>query len=266
MPELPEVETIVRGLLGKLRGRRIAKIDVEWQRSLDPRGAAAGTLIGDTIEGVTRIGKFIILQMRSGRNVAIHLRMTGRLIADPQAPLTHTRIIVTFEDSGTLVFSDARKFGRWRIVEGDLKQALGVGADPFDETLDQQALATLLRKRKTPIKTWLLDQRFLAGVGNIYACEALFYARVRPRRRARTLTAKERTRLLGSLRKVMRKAISHRGSSVDDYLDSEGMPGDFQNQLTVYGRGDLPCRRCRTPIRRIVLGQRGTFYCPTCQQ
>ncbi|MBV8082344.1 MAG: hypothetical protein JOY86_05105, partial [Candidatus Eremiobacteraeota bacterium] len=121
------------------------------------------------------------------------------------------------------------------------------------------------RGRKTNIKTWLLDQRRLAGVGNIYASEALFDARIRPTRRTGRLSRAQAGDLLRSLRKVMRKAISHRGSSVDDYVDGAGMPGEFQKKLAVYGRGGLPCRRCKTAIRRVVLAQRGTFFCPVCQ-
>ncbi len=266
MPELPEVETIARGLRAKIVGRSIAAVDVTWERSVDHRGLRADVLIGDTVTEVRRLGKFIALGLRSGRTAAIHLRMTGRLIADPADAWPHVRFALRFADGGSLIFSDARKFGRLRIVEGEPSDELGIGIDPFDPLLSEKTLAGLLAKRATPIKTWLLDQRFLAGIGNIYACEALFMARIRPRRRARTLTALERARLLACLRKVMRKAISHRGSSVDDYLDSEGMPGDFQKQLAVYGRGGLPCRRCKTPIRRIVIAQRGTFYCPACQQ
>jgi formamidopyrimidine-DNA glycosylase len=266
MPELPEVETIARGLRHKVLRRRIAAIEVAWQRSIDQRGVSEQVLVGDVISDVHRLGKFVILSLESGRSVAIHLRMTGRLIVDPPAADPHTRLTLRFEDGGVLVFSDARKFGRWRVIEGDPSRALRIGIDPFDPALSASVFAGLVRKRATPIKTWLLDQRFLSGIGNIYACEALFAARIRPRRRARSLSVSERAQLLASLRKVMRKAIQHRGSSVDDYLDAEGMPGGFQKQLAVYGRGGLPCRRCRTPIRRVVLAQRGTFYCPTCQQ
>jgi formamidopyrimidine-DNA glycosylase len=265
MPELPEVETIARDLAAKITGRTIAAIDVLWKRSVDHRGLPARSVRGDRIERVERVGKYIALRMASGRTATIHLRMTGRLIADPPAALPHARLVIRFADGGRLVLSDARKFGRLRIVDGDPREALGIGIDPFDRALTPERFAAMLRKRTTKIKTWLLDQRRLAGVGNIYACEALYDAGVRPTRAAGRLTGADAAALLRGLRKVMRKAIYHRGSSVDDYVDAEGKPGEYQNKLAVYGRGGLPCRRCRATIRRVVPGQRGTFFCPVCQ-
>ncbi|HLN47240.1 MAG TPA: bifunctional DNA-formamidopyrimidine glycosylase/DNA-(apurinic or apyrimidinic site) lyase [Magnetospirillaceae bacterium] len=265
MPELPEVETIARGLARSVSGRTIRGVDVAWQRTVDPRGLAARTLDGETIAGVRRLGKYVLFDLRSGRHVAVHLRMTGRLIADPSTALPHTRLSLRFADGGALVFSDARKFGRWRIFDGDPQAELGTGIDPFDPELTSARLHALLRGRRTKIKTWLLDQRRLSGVGNIYACEALYLARIRPNVAAGRLTRAQAAALLSSLRKVLRKAIFYRGSSVDDYVDGAGMPGEFQKKLAVYGRGGLPCRRCKTAIRRVVLAQRGTFFCPVCQ-
>jgi formamidopyrimidine-DNA glycosylase len=266
MPELPEVETIARDLAPKLTGRRIASVRASWARSIDARGLPGAVLEGDTIAGVSRIGKYVAISMQSGRTLAIHLRMTGQLIVDPPAPLAYTRVTARFADGGTLAFADARKFGRWRIVDGDPHASLHVGIDPFDRALTPKRFGELLRKRTTPIKVWLLDQRRLAGIGNIYASEALFDAGIRPRRAAGRLTAAQRARLLRSLRKVLRKAIRHRGSSVDDYVDAEGKQGEFQKMLAVYGRRGMPCRRCKATIRRVVLAQRGTFFCPVCQQ
>ena len=265
MPELPEVETIARDLAAKITGRTISKVDVLWKRSVDPRGLPARRLEGDTIRRVRRLGKYVALDLASGRTAAIHLRMTGRLIADPPALLPHTRIAIRFADGGGLALTDVRKFGRLRIVEGHAREALGIGIDPFDAKLTPERLHAMLRKRTTAIKVWLLDQRHLAGVGNIYASEALFDAGIRPARAGGRLTAAQAAALLRSLRKVMRKAIHHRGSSVDDYVDAEGKPGEYQKKLAVYGRGGLPCRRCRAAIRRVVLAQRGTFFCPVCQ-
>lgn len=265
MPELPEVETIVRDLQPKIVGRRIADVEVMWPRVVDPRGLPAQTIVGDAIDRVVRRGKFIVARFTSGHHAAIHLRMTGRLIIDPPGIQTHTRFVWHFDDGGTLVFDDARKFGRLRITQGEPEHELGIGIDPFDPKLDAKSFGALLAKRTTPIKTWLLNQRYLAGVGNIYACEALYYAGIRPTKRAGRLTRAERAKLLAALRKVLSRAIRQRGSSVDDYVDAEGLPGGFQKQLAVYGRSGLPCRRCKTPIRRIVLAQRGTFFCPHCQ-
>jgi formamidopyrimidine-DNA glycosylase len=265
MPELPEVETIVRGLQPKITGRRIARVEVLWPRTVDPRGLPARAMVGETIEKVFRRGKFILARFASGRHAAVHLRMTGRLVADPAAPLPHMRLVWHFDGGGALVLADARKFGRLRILNDDPDHELGIGVDPFDSNLDADELGRLMAKRKTPIKTWLLDQRFIAGVGNIYACEALYYAGIRPTRRAGRVTRAQRGALLAALRKVLTRATRMRGSSVDDYVDAGGLPGGFQKQLAVYGRGGLPCRRCRAPVRRIVLAQRGTFYCPHCQ-
>jgi formamidopyrimidine-DNA glycosylase len=265
MPELPEVETIARDLARTLTGRRIAAVDVRWARTIDPRGLQAQTLVGDTISRVRRVGKFVIFDLTSGRHVAVHLRMTGRLVADPRDEAPHARLTLRFDDGGSLRFADVRKFGRWRIFEGDPRDVLGVGIDPFDPALDAKRMYELTRGRSTKVKVWLLDQRHLSGIGNIYACEALYDARIRPTRRTGRLTAAQAAALLASLRKVLRKAIHHRGSSVDDYVDGEGLPGEFQKKLAVYGRSGLPCRRCKTAIRRVVLAQRGTFFCPVCQ-
>ena len=265
MPELPEVETIARDLAPKLAGRRIASVRASWHRSIDERGLPSNALEGDAIEHVRRIGKYVALSLESGRTLAIHLRMTGRLIVDPPHDIAHTRVMMHFTDGGALAFADARKFGRMRIIEGDVREALRVGIDPFDRALTPSTLQQLLRGRTTPIKSWLLDQRRVSGVGNIYACEALFYAGIRPRRAAGRLNAQQHVRLLRSLRKVLRKAITHRGSSVDDYVDAEGKQGEFQKRLAVYGRRGMPCRRCKATIRRVVIAQRGTFYCPLCQ-
>jgi formamidopyrimidine-DNA glycosylase len=267
MPELPEVETIARGLDPKLRGRTILRVDASWAKTIDGRSDPVAALAGDRIASVARVGKHIAIAMTSGRTLAIHLRMTGRLLViagDGATP--HERASVRFVDGHRLAFGDARKFGRMRLVDGDPAIALGVGVDPFDASLDATRFADLLRRRTTPIKAFLLDQRRIGGVGNIYACEALFRARIRPRRRSGSLTAVERARLLQSLRRVLEKAIESRGSSVDDYVDAEGLQGSFQKRLAVYGRAGLPCRRCRTPIQRIVLAQRGTFFCPACQR
>jgi len=267
MPELPEVETIARGLSAVITGRRIARVDVSWQRTIDARSEPIQTLGGDTVAGVGRVGKFVAIELASGRTLAIHLRMTGRLIVtDSPEPLAHERAALAFVGSGRLAFCDARKFGRLRLIEGDPGAALRVGIDPLSAAFDETAFAALLARRTTPIKVLLLDQRRIGGVGNIYACEALYRARVRPTRRSGRLTRLQRRELLGALQKVLKRAIEMRGSSVDDYVDAEGLQGEFQNQLTVYGRAGLPCRRCRTPIKRIVLAQRGTFYCPVCQQ
>jgi len=268
MPELPEVETIARDLAPLLRGRRIVAMRVARKPPVfDVRSLPPKTIIGRTINDVGRAGKFILIELGDDLHLAVHLRMTGNLLYLASADTTpYTRATFDLDNGARIVFADVRKFGRMRLFRGDPTAVLGLGLDPFAKELDAHALGNLSHERRTPIKIWLLDQRRLAGIGNIYACESLFHARVRPKRRVGKLSLQERKNLLVSLRRVLRRAIRHRGSSVDDYVDAGGKQGEFQKQLSVYGRAGMPCRRCGTPIRRVVLGQRGTFYCPVCQR
>jgi formamidopyrimidine-DNA glycosylase len=268
VPELPEVETIARDLAPLLRGRRIVGVRAARKPPVfDARSLPPKTIVGRTIHDVGRAGKFLLIELGDDLHLAVHLRMTGSLLYQSSADATrYSRATLDLDNGARIVFADVRKFGRMRIFRGDPRSTLGLGLDPFAKELDARALGELSRGRKTPVKTWLLDQRRLAGIGNIYACESLFHARVRPKRRVGKLSLQERARLLVCLRRVLRRAIRHRGSSVDDYVDAGGKQGAFQNQLSVYGRAGMPCRRCGTPIRRIVLGQRGTFYCPVCQR
>jgi formamidopyrimidine-DNA glycosylase len=268
MPELPEVETIARGLRTLIRAKKISGVRVAWPRTVDARSVPLASLAGQRIEDVGRIGKYVAIAIGDGRTLAIHLRMTGSLQVGPRSKPAdkHERLAIDFDDRSSLTFVDPRKFGRVRLIDGDAAATLAVGVDPLDRRLDASAFAELLAGRTTPIKAWLLDQRRLAGIGNIYACEALFYAGIRPKRRAGRLTASERIGLLKSLRFVLRKAIKHRGSSLNDYVDAEGKQGGFQKQFAVYGRLGLPCKQCRSPVRRILLAQRSTFYCSACQR
>ena len=268
MPELPEVETIARDLAPLVRGRRIVAIRAARKPPVfDAHSLPHKTIVGRTIHDVGRAGKFLLIELGDDLHLAVHLRMTGNLLYQASAgEAPYTRATFDLDNGARIVFADVRKFGRMRIFRGDPRSSLGIGIDPFAKELDARTLGELSRGRTTPVKTWLLDQRRLAGVGNIYACESLFHAGVRPKRRVGKLSLQERARLLVCLRRVLRRAIRHRGSSVDDYVDAGGKQGAFQNQLSVYGRAGMPCRRCGTPIKRIVLGQRGTFYCPVCQR
>ncbi|MDQ6766763.1 MAG: bifunctional DNA-formamidopyrimidine glycosylase/DNA-(apurinic or apyrimidinic site) lyase [Candidatus Eremiobacteraeota bacterium] len=268
MPELPEVETIARDLAPLLRGRRVMSVRAARRPPVFEGASLAPRLLRNRrIDNVGRAGKFIVLELDDQLRLAVHLRMTGNLLYHvSNKPVPYTRATFELDNGARLIFADVRKFGRMRIFVGDARAALGVGVDPFDKELDANRFGQLSRGRKVPVKVWLLDQKRLAGVGNIYACESLFYARLRPKRRVGKLSLEERSRLLVSLRRVLRRAIRHRGSSIDDYVDAEGKEGEFQKQLSVYGRAGMPCRRCGTPIRRIVLAQRGTFYCPVCQR
>ena len=267
MPELPEVETIARDLAPRLRGHTIVRLQAARRPPVfAPNSLPARELVGRRIRDVGRAGKFILIELDGDLRLAVHLRMTGNLLYQSSpGPVGYTRATLDLDNGARVVFADVRKFGRLRAFRGDPREQLGVGIDPFAPELDARAFGELARGRRAPVKSWLLDQRHIAGVGNIYACESLFYAGVRPKRRVGKLSRSQRERLLVSLRRVLRKAIHHRGSSVDDYRDGEGKKGEFQKHLAVYGRAGAPCRRCGTPIRRIVLAQRGTFYCPVCQ-
>lgn len=270
MPELPEVETIANGVHQRVHGQTILSV---WtsnkpQTFKSPPGQIAETLTKARIDRVHRIGKTIVIDLARKNHQAqflIHLGMTGRLlVSTPETPVPpHTHAILTLSSGRELRFVDARRFGRLSVTapgtayEGPGKEPLTIGLEDF---------IALFRKRKTPIKAALLNQSLLHGIGNIYADEALFHAKVRPTRHAGRLTRAELTRLRAALVKVMKTAIKMGGSSVSDYVDAEGVAGFFQLHHHVYGRTGEPCRVCKTPIKRIVLAGRGTHYCPNCQK
>lgn len=270
MPELPEVETIVRGLAGTIVGKRIARVEVRLPKiAVAPAGVDfSATLAGERITGVRRRGKYAVVTLQSGRALVTSLRMTGRLVVqgsrEPDFPGTH--IVLSFKGGRRLSFADVRTFGRMRLVEAGERWDRDLGVEPLQSGFTPQAFMSMLAGRTTPIKAFLLDQRRIAGIGNIYACEALWEARVRPSRPARTLSAPAVGRLYLAVIDVLRRAIASRGTSVDDYVDAGGLRGGFQNDLSVYGRLGRPCRRCGRPIVRTVLGQRGTWWCRRCQR
>jgi formamidopyrimidine-DNA glycosylase len=270
MPELPEVETIARGLNQRVAGDRIASV---WIGSKpEPLKSSArtiaGALEGAAIERVRRVGKHIVFDLRSGngsekRQWIVHLGMTGRmLVCMPEAePAKHTHLIAHLESGRELRFVDPRRFGRLEVRHDAF---LGPGTEPLQVRVEE--FAGLFHKSKAPIKAALLNQKFLHGVGNIYADESLFRAGVRPRRRANTLTRAELQRLHAALQEVLKEAIAAGGSSVSDYVDADGEAGFFQLQHRVYAREGEPCLVCKTPIKKIVVGGRGTHYCPLCQK
>lgn len=271
MPELPEVETISRGLARAVTGKTIASVTVTMAKIAvaSPGVDFAATLIGETIAAVGRRAKYVVVALKSGRRLAVHLRMTGRLIVRPPAaaerhPYSH--VTFAFSDGSCVDFADVRQFGRVRLIEpGEPWDADG-GVEPLSEGFTGDAFASMLDGRRTPIKTFLLDQTRIAGVGNIYACEALWEAGIRPSRPSSTISRPRRRRLRDALVDVLRRSVEARGTSVDDYVDAEGLKGGFQNQLAVYGRLGEPCMRCGSPIVRTVIGQRGTWWCRRCQK
>ncbi|BDE07996.1 formamidopyrimidine-DNA glycosylase [Vulcanimicrobium alpinum] len=271
MPELPEVETIARGLANAVTGKTIDAVAISMAKIAvaAPGVDFAAALAGETIGAVGRRGKYVVIALGSGRRLAVHLRMTGRLIvhgAEYPEPYPYTHIVLRFTDGTRLSFADVRQFGRMRLLEaGDPWDADG-GLEPLSEGFTSEAFVSMLDGRRTPIKAFLLDQSRIAGVGNIYACEALWEAGIRPSRPSHKISRPARRRLHGAVRSVLQRAIDARGTSVDDYVDAEGLKGGFQNQLAVYGRLGEPCPRCGKPIVRTVIGQRGTWWCRSCQK
>jgi formamidopyrimidine-DNA glycosylase len=269
MPELPEVETIVRGLRGVLPGKTISSVHVSLRKmAVSPALPFEKALRGDVVVNVDRRGKYAVLRLRSGRSLVVSLRMTGRLVIqqqdEPAYPYGHVEL--DFSDNTRLVFADVRQFGRMRLVQPGERWDAELGVEPLSGDFTPQRFIAMLSGRTTPIKAFLLDQRRIAGVGNIYACEALWEAKIRPGTPAGTLSRPAVRRLHQALVNVLKRAIEMRGSSVDDYVDAEGLQGGFQNVLSVYGRAGGKCPRCRGEIVRTVIAQRGTWWCRKCQR
>jgi len=281
MPELPEVETIARGLDQRVAGDVVESVWLgEKPEPLkSPAKEIAAVLEHTRIAKVRRVGKHIVFDLeraaRNGRGKPqrhgqwiVHLGMTGRMqVAGPRDELLkHTHAVLKLKSGRELRFVDPRRFGRLAVVKLDEKAPAGFAA-PGDEPLESPAdrFAELFRKRKTPIKSALLNQKLLSGVGNIYADEALFRAGIRPRRRASSLTREQLHKLHAALKEVLKEAIALGGSSVSDYVDAEGREGFFQLQHRVYGREGEPCLVCGTPIKRVIIAGRSSHYCPKCQ-
>jgi formamidopyrimidine-DNA glycosylase len=258
LPELPEVETVVRTLAPHLRGRQIVSASFS-SPFVTPgnRRALARRLTGRTIQSIARRGKFIVIQLDHG-TLTVHLGMTGRLLVD--APATkHTYGIFTL-DTGCLIYTDPRQFGRI-LWNHDLSR---LGPEPLDISLEE--FRARVKSRKTGIKALLLNQTFLAGMGNIYVDETLFAARVHPLAQASRLSAPRVAAIHRHMREILAAAIGRGGSSISDYVDARGERGWFQLQHQAYGREGEPCPVCGTPIRKTTVVQRGTHYCPRCQR
>jgi formamidopyrimidine-DNA glycosylase len=272
MPELPEVETIARGLHKRVTEDVIDSVWLGSKRDLLKSSAAqiAATLEHRRIAGVRRMGKHIVFdleKMGEARPLAqwiVHLGMTGRLqVCEPEAEVVkHTHAILKLSSGRELRFVDPRRFGRLGVAPAADFDAGGV--EPLE--VDLGRFLAMFRGRKTPIKSALLNQKLLRGVGNIYADESLFRAGLRPRRRASTITRDQFAKLLTSVKDVLKEAIALGGSSISDYVDSDGREGFFQLRHRVYGREGEPCLVCKTPIKRVVIAGRSSHYCPKCQK
>jgi formamidopyrimidine-DNA glycosylase len=269
MPELPEVETVRRGLAARLQGRRIKDVVLLKSGRETPRGQKFVRLLaGKKIEAVERRAKLIVWRLEGGNYLLIHLKMTGRLVFVPPGYKTkkHDAAIFIIGKS-RLVWSDVRKFGYLRHVgRREFEKIISAyGPEPL-ETSARELASRLSSPKTRKVKAALLDQTKIAGIGNIYADESLFRARIRPTRRLGSLTVKDRLRLAQEIQKVLREAVRHGGSSVNDYVDATGKEGRFARRLAVYGRAGEKCPVCSTTIKRTVLAGRGTHYCPKCQR
>jgi formamidopyrimidine-DNA glycosylase len=269
MPELPEVETIVRGLARRVTGDTIESVWIgsRPQPLKSPPELIAQTLEGQKIVSVSRAGKHIVFDLKGNAKGAaqwvVHLGMTGRMVVcEPAAEIAkHTHLIAKLSSGRELRFVDPRMFGKLSVHDGGFDPG---GIEPLEVTEEQ--FIRLFRGRKTPIKSALLNQKLVRGVGNIYADESLYRAGIRPRRRATAVTRQELIKLYRAVRQVLREAIKLGGSSVSDYVDADGEEGFFQLRHRVYGREGKPCLACKTPIRRVVLAGRSSHYCSKCQK
>lgn len=274
MPELPEVETIARYLNdGAVTHVPIREVIVFWPRTVQGEDVAEfrRALIRKTIERVTRRAKWLIFELDDGQSVLIHLRMTGNLrITNGALPEKHDRIIIDFENGKRLHYRDTRKFGRWKLVDSQRKAFAKLGPEPLGSTFTGKWLFEQLQQHRRILKPQLLDQSFLAGLGNIYVDEALFDAGINPTRLSDSVTKPEAAALCRSIRKVLRNSIENQGTSLGDGLSnygfSEGKRGRNQLYLKVYQRGGEPCTKCGHPIEKIVVAQRSTHFCSTCQR
>jgi formamidopyrimidine-DNA glycosylase len=264
VPELPEVETVVRSLLPHLRGRTIRSAEFRQVRVLrgDP-DEMARRLAGRRITGIDRRGKFIMMHLDGDGGIfTVHLGMTGRLLIGGEIG-KHTHAILQL-DKGVLTYDDPRQFGRLEWSDGEPRSVGKLGPEPLEVEFDE--FWKKLHGRNTKMKALLLDQGFLGGVGNIYADEALFRAGIHPLARAGKVSRPRALRLYNAIREVLTEAIESRGSSVSDYVDADGRLGSFQQSHRVYQRHGEPCVVCGRPIRRTLVSQRGTHYCANCQK
>ena len=267
MPELPEVETIIRGLSRHVLNRRILNVEFSFpQLVIGDADETAARLSGQRIVALRRHGKYIVIGLEHGRQsscLVIHLRMTGNFIINGE-PGPYTRAILQLEGGPTLIYHDIRKFGRWQLSDGLPARLRQLGPEPLEISVEE--FAVRLRSRRAMLKALLLNQEFLRGLGNIYADEALFRARIHPETNSARVGRKRAARLHRAIREVLHDAIAEGGSTINNYVNSEGAQGYFQLRAMVYGRTGQPCKACGTPLRRTIVASRGTHFCPRCQR
>jgi formamidopyrimidine-DNA glycosylase len=271
MPELPEVETICRQLAPHLERRRLVEVEIldpRWTRPVEP-GVVAAQLRGTTVEHVDRSGKYLVWALSEERYLIMHLRMTGALLFDPPTEPPHLRVRFRLDKGHELVYLDPRRFGTGHLVLGaaarDAYLDARLGVEPFTPAFTAEHLRGLARGRTAPIKSFVLDQRRIAGVGNIYADEALFRAGLHPLRPAGRLTPAQWRDLCAAIEDALAAGIEAKGATIDDFRHVDGARGSFQDMFLVHRRGGEPCPGCGQTIRKIVVGGRGTYVCETCQ-
>lgn len=277
MPELPEVETVARGLQAEIAGRSILSLTVGKSDFIDDAALLEKELPGRKIRAVERYGKFLLLRLANREShgapekesaLLVHLGMTGlllpRAVNEPHAK--HTHVVMRLDDGRELRYIDARRFGRMAYLAGEKLEAelRRFGVDPLETRLEE--FASAIQGRRARIKALLLDQRVLRGVGNIYADESLWKAKIHPAHLGARLKREQLAGLYRALQEILRSAIALRGSSISDFLDAEGMPGDYQRHHRVYDREGKGCVRCKTPIRRVIVAGRSSYFCPKCQR
>jgi formamidopyrimidine-DNA glycosylase len=279
MPELPEVETVMRGLIGRLQGRRIVRVAVNRPDLRQPFPPDLATRVkGAVVQGFRRRGKYILMRLEGGNSLLLHLGMSGRLLLGPSiagAATSHEHLVFETDDGTRMAFSDPRRFGRVDLLETaveDIHPLLaGLGPEPLADDFTPERLAAALAGRRTSIKAALIDQRVVAGIGNIYACESLYRAALSPRRLAGSISGRRAARLTNAIRETLAEAVAAGGSSLRDYVQPDGELGMFQHAWKVYGRERELCPKCPgsticTGIARIAQGGRSTFYCPRLQR
>jgi len=269
MPELPEVETIARQLRARgVEGRSIIAVRVHWARTVEPLSVArfSKELLGTTIEEISRVGKWMLFELSSGKTIMIHLRMSGSF---SMSPSSYDRIVLKLSDGLTLHYRDTRKFGRWKLVEDPNEILHALGPDALTSRFSLKYFSAAMRKRHRMIKPLILDQSIVAGLGNIYADEALWEAQIHPERLSDSLSEDELISLFKAIKHVLRVGVRNRGTSLGEgktnYRDVEGESGGHREKVKAYGRAGKPCRRCRNRLVKAVVAQRGTTYCPVCQ-
>ncbi|EHO50941.1 DNA-formamidopyrimidine glycosylase [Lentilactobacillus kisonensis] len=272
MPELPEVETVRRGLTELVVGSKIKAVDVLYEKIGNlPKADFEQALRNKIIERIDRRGKYLLIRISGGLTIVSHLRMEGKYDVEPDGvPIgKHTHVIFYLTDGRELRYNDSRKFGRMNLVDTGQEMTVAglktIGPEPTDHDLTIDYMKTIFAKSKKMVKPFLLDQSKIAGLGNIYADEVLWLSKIHPEQPVNLITADEIERLRHNIITEIQKAIAGHGTTVHSYSNAYGEAGEFQNHLNVYGRKGEPCLRCGTPIVKIKLAQRGTHFCPHCQ-